>query len=200
MTELDEVLRRYYDTELEERVSRPLGADRERHLHDFVGRCTAEGRPRVLEVGCGAGRDGRVMADAGLEYVGVDLSVTGATICQRLGLRAAEASAIALPFATDSFDAAWSMSTLMHLRGDGMRRALVELERVVVPGGLVEIGVWGTDVDGERTDEHGRYFRHRTGDDLQALLATVGTIVSFETWDYLDDDGAHYQWAQLRVG
>lgn len=139
------------------------------------------------------------MADAGLAYAGMDLSSTGVAICRRLGLDAVQASATGLPFADDSFDAGWSMSTLMHLPGDGMERALAELRRVVVRGGLLEIGVWGKDVDGDRVDPGGRYFRHRTDDELRRLLAATGEVLAFETWDHLDD-GAHYQWARVRVG
>ena len=200
MSDVEEALRRFYDVELVDRAARPLGEDRESHLHDFVDRCLGERRTRVLEVGCGAGRDGTPMARAGLGYVGVDLSATGVAVCRRLGLLAAQASATALPFADRSVDVAWSMSTLMHLPGDGMDRALAELGRVVVPGGILEIGVWGKDVDGHRFDSHGRYFRHRTDDEVRRMLGAAGEVDAFETWDHLDDDGAHYQWARVRVG
>jgi SAM-dependent methyltransferase len=198
--DVEDALRRFYDVELAERESRPLGDGRQRHLEAFVDLCVREGRTRVVEVGCGAGRDGKPMAEAGLAYSGVDLSSTGVAICRRLGLDAVQASATGLPFPDDAFDAGWSMSTLMHLPGDGMERALAELGRVLVPGGLLEVGVWGKDVDGERFDSGGRYFRQRTDDDLRRLLGAVGEVLAFETWDHLDDDGAHYQWARVRVG
>ncbi|MDH2413017.1 class I SAM-dependent methyltransferase [Nocardioides sp. CER19] len=194
------VHRRFYDTELADRASRPLGDDRERQVREFARRCVAEDRRKVLEVGCGAGRDGRVIADAGLAYAGVDLSPVGARICRDAGLGACAASALALPFADDTFDAGWSMSTLMHLDGDGMQRALAELRRVIGPGGVLEVGVWGKDVDDEWYDAHGRYFRHRTDRGLRQLLGAVGEVTAFATWDHLDDGGAHYQWARVAVG
>ena len=88
------------------------------------------------------------------------------------------------------------MSTLMHLDGDGFERALAEIARVVRPGGLVEIGLWGCDEEGEWTDPHGRYFRHRTDDDVRRLLAVIGAVEAFDTWDRRDD-GVHYQWARV---
>ena len=199
MAEVEETLRRFYDVELEERASRPLGDEREHQVHEYADRCVRERREHVLEVGCGAGRDGRVIADAGLRYVGVDLSPVGARICRDAGLTACAASALALPFADDSFDAAWTMSTLMHLPGDGLPQALAELSRVLVPGGVLEVGVWGKDTAGEWFDEHGRYFRHRTDDELRRLLGAVGEVTGFATWDYLDEAGAHYQWARVET-
>lgn len=199
MSELEGLHRRFYDVELEARASRPLGADRERQVRLFADRCAAERRTRVLEVGCGAGRDGRIIADAGLDYTGVDLSVVGARICHDVGLSACAASVLALPFADDTFDAAWTMSTLMHLPGDGLPQALEELQRVLRPGGVLEVGVWGRDEDGEWFDADGRYFRHRTDDDLRGLLGAVGAVDEMARWDYLDEAGAHYQWARVTV-
>jgi SAM-dependent methyltransferase len=200
VSEVEAVHRRFYDVELTARASRPLGGDRERQVRQFADRCVTERLTRVLEVGCGAGRDGRLIADAGLDYTGIDLSPVGARICRDLGLPACAASVLALPFADDSFDAGWTMSTLMHLPGDGMRRALDELRRVIRPGGVLEVGVWGKDEDGEWFDADGRYFRHRTDDDLRNLLGAVGVVDALETWDYLDEAGAHYQWARVTVG
>lgn len=189
-------LRTFYDAEMPARAERPLGSDRERRLTDFIDECRRRGLERVLEVGCGAGRDGTRMLDAGLEYRGVDLSHSAVSICTELGLAAVEGLATSLPFPDTSFDAGWSMSTLMHLEGDEMSVALAELARVVRPGGLVEIGVWGHVRDGERTGDDGRYFRHRTDDDLQDLVSAIGTVDGFETWDWQEDD-AHYQWVRV---
>lgn len=191
-------LRKFYDDELPARATRPIGAERERVLHSFIERCAAKGWNRVLEVGCGAGRDGRVISDAGLEYTGVDLSPRGVEICRDQGLVAYACSAVQLPFADDTFDASWSMSTLMHLPDDGMELALSELRRVTVPGGILEVGVWGKTEGGEWFDPHGRYFRQRSDEDLQSLLAQVGDVTAFETWHWFDD-GGHYQWARVRV-
>jgi SAM-dependent methyltransferase len=190
----------HYDSELEARASRPLGTEREQVVREFVDHCLSERRRHVLEVGCGGGRDGRIIAGAGLGYTGIDLSPVGARICRDLGLRAVAGSATSLPFADGSFDAGWTMSTLMHLPDEGMQLALGELARVITTGGVLEVGVWGADTEGERVGTDGRYFRHRTDASLQRLLGTVGEVEAFEAWEYLDEDGAHYQWARLRVG
>ena len=198
MTGIEDQLRAYYDREMVERALRPLAGEREAHLAEFVRLCRSEGLASVVEVGCGAGRDGKVLSASGLAYRGLDLSAAAVAICRELGLDAREGSALDLPFAEDEFDAGWSMSTLMHLPGDGLTTALAELRRVLRPGGLLEVGVWGGDEDREWTDEHGRYFRSRTDDGLRSLLAEVGEVVAFDTWSRFDD-GGHYQWARVVV-
>jgi SAM-dependent methyltransferase len=138
------------------------------------------------------------MAGDGVDYTGVDVSSSAVRICRDLGLDAVEASATALPFATDAFDAAWSMSTLMHLPGDGFARALAELARVVRPRGVVEIGVWGHTETREWTSPDGRYFYQRSDEDLCRELQLLGRLEAFDTWGRWED-GGHYQWARLRT-
>jgi SAM-dependent methyltransferase len=198
MTGIEEQLRRYYDREMSERARRPLGEERATHLADFVRLCRSEGLTSVVEVGCGAGRDGTVLSSSGLAYKGLDRSPASVAICRELGLEAHEGSALDLPFAADEFDAGWSMSTLMHLTGDGLTTALAELKRVIRPGGILDVGLWGGDEDREWTDVHGRYFRSRTDDRLRVMLAEVGEVLAFETWSRFDD-GGHYQWGRVLV-
>src|SRR5205085_7067010 len=85
----------------------------------------------------------------GIEMVGVDLSVAMlAKLREKAGGRfpfpIAVADAEALPFADSSFGAALAAHVL-HVIG-GWRAALLELARVVRPGGrvLVDVGGWGT--------------------------------------------------------
>lgn len=190
-------LKRFYDAEMAARAQRPLGDERLRCLGEFVTTARRLACNSVLEVGCGAGRDGVAIQGAGFAYTGVDLSTSAVHLCRQRGLRAVEAVATALPFAEGSFDAAWSMSTLMHLPGDQFAVAIEEIRRVIRPGGLVEIGVWGHSTDREWTKPDGRYFKHRSDDSLRSELARLGEVTSFATWDWYDD-GGHYQWARVR--
>lgn len=199
MVSHDDQMRTFYDNELPTRTALAAGSPRRLRLERFVAACVAERVQAVLEVGSGAGHDGSLIRAAGLGYTGVDLSAVGADLCRAQGLNAVQASAIALPFKDQSFDAGWTMSTLMHLPGDGIEQALHELRRVIRPGGMFEVGVWGADSDGTRIDDRGRYFRHRTDRHLQEVVAEVGNLVAFETWDYLPG-GGHYQWVRVAVG
>jgi SAM-dependent methyltransferase len=143
VTSIEDALRRYYDDTIYQRAGRPAVPEREQRRDAFAQECRERGIVTVLEVGCGAGRDGTCLVAAGLNYSGIDLSPNAVEMCRGLGLDAHEAQATSLPFGGATFDGAWSMSTLMHLHEDGMQTALAELRRVVRLGGLVEVGVWG---------------------------------------------------------
>lgn len=193
-------MRAFYDQELQTRTGSRLGSPRQLHLEEFVDACVTGSSPGVvIEVGSGAGHDGAVMRNAGLGYIGVDLSGVGARLGRIRGLTTVQASATALPFADDVFDAGWSMSTLMHLPDEDIVVALKELRRVIRPGGLLEVGVWGDDNDGVWVDDQGRYFRQRTDLQIRELMSHLGDLVAFETWDRLSH-GVHYQWSRVLLG
>jgi SAM-dependent methyltransferase len=188
----------YYADELPLRASQAPPPERLACMERFVTTCLGRGLRTVLEVGCGAARDGVLLRDSGLTYDGVDLSPVGVAICRARGLQAQVASATALPFATSSFDSAWTMSTLMHLEGSDLDVAVTELGRVVRPGGVLEVGVWGSTRAGTRVDEHGRFFQQRTDSQIRTVLESVGRVQAFNTWEWYDN-GGHYQWARVLV-
>lgn len=83
---------------------------------------------RVLEVGAGSG----LLQDAVQRYVGIDVSSRAKRFFHRPFV---EASATALPFANNSFDAAWSIWVLEHIPNP--EQALSEIRRVVRNGGCL---------------------------------------------------------------
>lgn len=198
VSEHDQQMRAFYEAELPDRLTYPLSPERVALATTFAALCHERGLRSVLEVGCGAGRDGLLLSSAGLRYTGVDLSPVGVRLCLDQGLAAHEASAVQLPFADDSFDAAWTMSTLMHLPGDDIVRAVAELARVVRPGGVLEVGVWGAEVSGVDIQEDLRYFRLRTDAEVREILGSVGRVETFAR-GMLSPSGYHYQWARVIV-
>lgn len=192
----------YYDNEVQSRLGRELPAERVDRRSAFVELVVREGRKAVLEIGCGPGRDGQALASAGLVYTGVDLAPNSVAACRALGLDARVASVLELPFEDASFDAGWTMSTLLHVADSDLDAALAEITRVLRPGAPLAIGLWGDETGGERhwADERGfgppRFFAIRTDGSLLTTLRRHGTVEQWQTWA---DGPMHYQWAVLRT-
>ena len=99
----------------------------------------------LLDIGCSWGRWSMAAARNGYRPVGVDPSL-GAVLAAR---RQARASGVAfhgivgdaryLPLMAGAIDAAWSYSVLQHFSKEDAKRALINVARVVRPGGAVKI-------------------------------------------------------------
>jgi len=98
---------------------------------------------RVLEIGCGIGKDARYLAENGVDYCGLDYSFRSVRMAQDhlawagLAPRLLNADAATLPFRDGSFDLAFSIGVLHHIADTpaGCR----ELLRVVRPGGTLRV-------------------------------------------------------------
>lgn len=190
----------YYDAEASDRASRALDPPRVEARSRFLERLGALASlpGPVLEVGVGPGRDAGAFVAAGLELVGVDLSIEHAKHATAAGAAALVATGRALPFVDGAFRALWSMSTLMHVPDTAIGGVLAEVRRVLAPGAVAAIGVWGGPNVEERSDQDRfdppRFFSRRTDDRWRAMLATVGEVERFERWGE-DRDDFWYQFA-----
>jgi SAM-dependent methyltransferase len=194
----------YYDNEVKVRAARELPPQRVAHRAEFVELVMSEGRGSVLEIGSGPWRDGQGFTDAGLAYVGVDLSPIAVAHCRSRGLQAVVASVLRLPFRNSSFDAGWTMSTLLHISDARLDQALLEIRRVLRPGAPLAVGLWGdlTGREGMWDDGRGfgppRFFSIRTDEAVRRALRRLGVLERWVTWS--TDGSLHYQWAVVRLG
>lgn len=191
----------YYDNEAEDRVRRPLGSQRLDARRRFLAEIDMS--VRLLELGTGVGRDVGAFVARNHSVFGVDLSYEQARHARGAGAHQVLASASFLPFRDDSFAALWSMSTLMHVPNGVIRQTLGEVRRVLTPGAVAAIGVWGgPDIEdhGDRERDGGlrRLFSRRSDATWHELLETVGEVLVYETWNVGGND-FWYQWALLRV-
>lgn len=94
---------------------------------------------RILDIGCGAGRTTRELADRGFDVVGIDISEEMVTRANRLfdDLDIRTGDATALEFQDESFDfVLFSYVGIDSIHPPWLRRrALHEIRRVLKPGG-----------------------------------------------------------------
>lgn len=211
MSSLDTDLAAYYDQEAAQRAARTLDPRRVEQREEFADQVVSEGRRRLLEIGTGPGRDGACFMARGLAVSGVDLSSEHVRRARAAGLDAYVASVLNLPFADASFDAGWTMSTLLHVPDADFDAALSEICRVLTPGAPLAVGVWGgRDSEGPKEDDEiqpPRFFSFRSHERLLKMLGRHGTVERFQTWPAaaragesgLVDTAWTYQWALVRT-
>ncbi|HEV2107801.1 MAG TPA: class I SAM-dependent methyltransferase [Thermomicrobiales bacterium] len=137
---------------------------------------------RVLDAGCGVGRDMAWLEAHGARVIGVDISAgmlaeartraSGPLL--RLDMRS-------LAFADDSFDGVWCVASLLHLPKSDVPPTLAEFHRVLVPGGTIVLSLqhgageeWERDPYGKGTR---RFFARYSLGEATTLLTGAGFMV-----------------------
>ena len=195
-------LRSYYEEEARQGLRGPLKGGRAAVRRKFIAVLHAEARTSVVDFGSGPGRDAHGFLDEGIAYIGVDLAHGNGVLAAERGITVVHGSIDAPPFAPASFDAGWSMSTLMHLPTTEVPAALQAMVRTLRPGAPLWIGQWGggmgEHVDDEHIEGERRLFSLRSFEQNRELLGAVATVEHGEIWP-VDPAGWEYHMFHLRV-
>lgn len=129
-------------------------------------------RARVLDAGCGSGRNMVEFARHGT-VTGVELSEASVSLArERHAGEVIAGSVLEMPFEPDSFDLAASLDVIEHLEDD--LAALRELRRVVAPGGALLVTVPAYQWLWSGHDEVNHHFRRYTRRSLQRVAEQAG--------------------------
>lgn len=115
---------------------------------------------KVLDVGCGPGRDVKFFTDHGLEAIGIDLAENLLQIAQRVAPKVTflKMDMRALGFAVGSFDGLWVLASLLHIPKEEVPATLRGFQRILKPNGLLYLsvkegkgGIWRDYGEGRRS-------------------------------------------------
>jgi SAM-dependent methyltransferase len=178
----------------------------DRALNAFAGRVT--GQRRVLDLGCGPGRDIDFLIQLACQAVGLDLSA-GMLAQARSRLPTVplvRADLRRIPFSPGAFDGIWACASLLHLRRTELPTTLAELSRLLRrPAGVLYVALkggqgerWVTGSSGERY-----FFAYYRPAEVETLLDGAGFQV-VESWVTPDQAGRDEPWlnfiARVRAG
>ncbi|RKN78946.1 class I SAM-dependent methyltransferase [Paenibacillus ginsengarvi] len=157
----------------------------------------------LLEIGSGPGRDAFFFGQEGLDVTCTDQSPEMVKLCREKGLRAEVRSFDALGFADGSFDAVFGLNCLLHVPKAELASVLQEIRRVLKPGGLFYMGVYGgQDSEGiweMDKYEPKRFFAMYSDGNLLKAVGAAFKVVYFDTVP-LGEDRPHFQSLVLKKG
>lgn len=168
----------------------------------FLAELKADGKRTLLELGAGPGRDSLFFAERGLEVLATDLSGEMVQLCRAKGLRAEVVDMMDLPFAAESFDAAYALNSLLHVPHAAFPATLRGIARVLKPGGLLYLGLYGG-ADLERQNERDpqgleRFFASYGDRSLLALVQAVFDLIYFRRVAVARGGSHHFQSLMLQ--
>lgn len=159
----------WYDAQAQAYASRPQ-RDEFPELDDFLdGLIDAHGPgAKVLELGCGGGRDAEQMLRRGIDVTPTDGSAGLAAQAQaRLG-RPVQVLRFEDLDAMDAYDGVWANACLLHVPLAALPGVLGLVHRALKPGGVLRASFKGGEGDGR--DSMGRYFNFPTARGLRAAF------------------------------
>ena len=134
---------------------------------------------RILDFGCGAGRDSKYFAEKGFEVVAVDGSeelcrvakqIAGITVKQMLFTELDE---------TESYDGIWACASILHLRMEELQDVFQKMIRATRWGGFI----YASFKYGTREEYRGeRYFLDFTEEKFADFVKRFPEIMLVEQW------------------
>jgi SAM-dependent methyltransferase len=190
-------LRKAYDADVARRDAMEPATWRIETIDRFSEALTEGAASTVLELGCGTGQLAHYLLDMGFAVSAIDLSPGNVEATKRRGVDAEVADFVSLPYADASFDAAFAFNSLIHVPEAELPEAFAEIRRVLIPGALLLVVVWGgTRHEGPLPDDWldpPRYFSFYADDEIVAMQIPGFTLVDFTTRDDTEDLDHHAQ-------
>jgi SAM-dependent methyltransferase len=138
-----------------------------RPLERFLGRLTPG--CRILELGCGGGRDAALMISQGFDVEPTDgVAEIAAQAEARLG-RPVRVMRFDQLDAVEAYDAIWASATLLHVPRGGLSAILTRIWHALKPGGWHEASYKGGGREGR--DRFDRYFNYPTRAEIKGYYA-----------------------------
>ena len=140
--------------------------------------------PRIIDIGCGPGRDLFELHKLGGDTVGIDISEANITNCKKMNMNALVGDIYNLEnyFTPNEFDGAWcNCSVTNWVIKEKLPMILRKIQSIVRPNGYIFIGsvignFSGWEID-DKYDSMKRYNNHWDKDALLEVLNPLGTKV-----------------------
>ena len=181
----------YYNQNADTFIEGTQNADMSEQYRFFLKYLTPGSK--LLDLGCGSGRDSAYFSSLGLEVTAVDGSEE---LCKRVkanhGIEALCINFEDISFDAE-FDAIWACASLLHVKKADIPNIMKKVSTSLKPGGILYASFkYGSD----ECISNGRFFNNYTEHDINTLLTPENKLALLEYWITEDVrlDRAGEQW------
>ena len=150
------------------------------------------GHARILDAGCGSGRDAMHFAALGHDVCAFDAHPELVALArEHMGVAVMQLTFAQVDFEA-TFDGIWACASLLHLPPTDLPDALARLTRALAPGGVLAVSF--KHGRGARHDRAGRYFNDLDEAGVRDALEAVDGLATLETFTAPDAGGRAQDW------
>ena len=171
----------YYNLHAEQFADSTFQVDMESLYQPFLA--LLQPSARILDVGCGSGRDSLAFKNKGYEVEAMDYS-------EELVKKATELTGIAVKHQSfyeldeaQVYDGVWACASLLHCERERLHEVFEKLVTALRSGGVLYMSFKYGDSDREKD---GRYFTDLNEPQAEKLLGQVGQVELLRQWITVD--------------
>jgi SAM-dependent methyltransferase len=168
---------RFYEDHASEYFARTFDADMSSLHQRFLSRVPRHAR--ILDAGCGSGRDLRVFVERGYLALGIDASAALVRLAHEFSGADCEVVRLEDVVYEGIFDGVWACASLLHLPKKMLIPVLKRLQGALVRGGTLFASI--QEGKGEGCLEDGRFYAYYSQDELSKALQMSGFLMD-EMW------------------
>ncbi len=148
---------------------------------------------KILDAGCGSGRDSLYFLEKGYQVVAFDASVEMVKRSSQLIGQAVMLTTFEEFHWDDVFDGIWACASLLHVQKNHMIAAIENLARHLKPHGTFYMSFKYGARDYEKEGRHFTCYQENSFDDLMSRVETLTIVEMFKTVDVrLDRPGEYW--------
>jgi len=186
----------YYDQNADTFFKETVNIDMEDLYEPFMGLMPPKGK--ILDAGCGSGRDTLYFIEKGYDVVAFDYSEPLVELAteytgQEILLKSFED----IDFVQE-FDGVWACASLIHVAKNDIHSAIAKLEKSLKPNGVLYASFkYGDDEEVRK----GRFFNDYTESSIESLTKDISSLRVINMWktEDLRDDRKEEFWLNVLI-
>ncbi len=170
----------YYDQHAEQYRLRTENIDLETLYNEFKE--VLPRGARILDAGCGTGRDTRYFIENGFIVISFDASSEMVELCREYPHAYCLHRSFKEITFHEEFDGVWALASLHHEPIIEAKEAVKNLEKALKPGGFMFISLKYGDGTNDPVKDQGRYFQYYNENTVKELYQD-NTLLQLQKWD-----------------
>ncbi len=206
MDPIKKTIRSYEETGEDYTDRTSEGGDREfqEKMMDKTLSILKTNKPRIIDLGCGDGRDTAYFREKGLDVTGIDLSNEMISIARK---KYPDCTFLQMDmrdtiFPDDTFNCAWASASIIHIPKKELSHVEKEVYRILEPNGVFAFNFKVGEGEGyektETMEDHERYFSYYTLDEIKRSLNLFDIVESKKCPSEIFGTEFVYCWARSR--